>query len=409
MNSVVTVLLPIIFNPVTIMVAIIIIIYLYFKDKIKKFIDGIMNPLGNIPGGEDAAAAAAAAATEVAKVAVAATAAAAEVTNVALPVFKDLTGLIKPVAGIAVNLAGTGVKIAGTVVKVVDVVASGVDKVVAGAADGLKKMMESTEPVCPSGYTFRDHLCRQNCKPGETLALDGRCITAVPAGWRGTSTPQTLLPRRTYSTVGGSGADRVCAPGTEEHVGLCYTVPPAKQDPIDYQFRNYVYSSPGFYRLPCPNGMRWDGTACWTDAAVHTRPSYSTVIHPGRCAAWHGVCEKTSALMESPVCNPGFVSTGDYTCGRPAQAWYDRIKSVIGVLKPDCPPGKTRYGALCYPNCPAGTSRHGDDLEYCVEDCPPGTRMGIGGCTRPSYAPANVGAICPPEHPAYDPVIRRCV
>ena len=271
-------------------------------------------------------------------------------------------------------------------------------------ADVVEQVFTPHSLVCPEGTRQGGLFCYEKCTSDEKWDGTHTCYKNGPSDWPGGSTLTHLQHDTKYSTVGTGGAARECADGDEKHHGLCYTPPAPKVDPIDGQTRNYQFSSAGLYRLPCPNGMRWDGTACWQDYESYGRGV--GYISNGRCENKEGVgnCER-NGLRYYPKCRAGYTNAGCCICTIDAKPYYNRLKSVIGTIPTNCVGNKEKIGGLCYPRCPDGYERRGFNLEYCTSICPPNfTNIGIGGCQKPTRRVNNRGSlidvgICPESHP----------
>jgi hypothetical protein len=231
---------------------------------------------------------------------------------------------------------------------------------------------------CPEGYEMRGALCYRKCPEGWTSDGLNRCYQNAPDGWAGTKTITHLQKDRSWSR---SSAGSWCPDGKVNYAGLCYDVP-----------SGWRMVSPGIRKTDCPSGWRDDGTGCWKD--MHTFGRGTGYGKESSCTSKEGVgCEKWGFLWY-PKCPDlarkrghdepdAYHNSACCVCTRdPIRR--GNVQSVLGTV-PECGPGKTRIGALCYPVCPDGYERQGGDIEACSSKCPSGFKdIGIGGCERPA-------------------------
>jgi len=162
--------------------------------------------------------------------------------------------------------------------------------------------------------------------PENFIFKDGRCVAVVASDSLGKDGIDSWKRIGIYSTVGTTGLNKSCLDGSDMRGGLCYKPPDS----------SWSYQSPGIYKKACSG--RWDGTACWINAVPN----------------------------------------------------YQYLKSVIGTIPNQCPPGRVLKNGLCYPNCPDGYTREDGNLEYCMSNCPTGTtKIGPYSCSKNTVDPVK--------------------
>lgn len=309
-----------------------------------------------------------------------------------------------------------------------DLLDASLDKI-GDVADTIGDIVDFKPLNCPDGTIQDGLLCRTPCDADEDYDGAGLCYKKVSADYLksqglsswpgGQSTNTTYGKDSKYSTIGLGGLSYVCGPGEVSHDGFCYAGAGSVVDPLDGLTKDYIYSSPGIFRLPCPSNWSWDGFGgCWSP--YHDYPNgagypwklgdkpFSLDQANARCESENpqGCHRANSNSIIMPNCINGTHPVGSNICATdPSWAAYDRLKSIIGTPPNTCPPGKVKHGNnMCYPKCPDGYVRNHSNLEYCELPCPPGfTDAGPIGCNRPSRFVKSVGltvvGVCPSDYP----------
>jgi hypothetical protein len=130
-------------------------------------------------------------------------------------------------------------------------------------------------------------------------------------------------------------------------------------------------------KMPCPTGMRDDGTSCWLDS-YGRGGGYGGVGAKRRCEDRHGqdACEKWGAMWY-PKCGRDYKPVGCCVC-QPRDGPGIRVTLMS---RQTCATGHERSGALCYPQCRPGYRPVGCCL--CRAECPPGYQDQGLKCHRP--------------------------
>ena len=127
-------------------------------------------------------------------------------------------------------------------------------------------------------------------------------------------------------------------------------------------------------KIPCPPGMRDDGTSCWSDTiAKKTSMAKKKPCPPGMrddgTSCWRDTIAKNSSMAKKKPCPPGMRDDGK-------SCWKDTItKKSSPAKKKPCPPGMRDDGTSCWKDTVAKKSNAAK-----LKPCPPGMRDDGSSC-----------------------------
>ena len=167
----------------------------------------------------------------------------------------------------------------------------------------------------------------------------------------------------TFFSVSASAQASECAPGYEEHQGLCYRVCNA----------GFTGSGPVCWRN-CPAGFRDDGAACRKDAIVRPKETRDRGAGtPLTC----GPNEQQFGAACYANCRAGFGAVADWCWATCADGFHDdgavcrrdphifSKQNYYGGVGRSCRDGYTNVAGVCWQNCPAD---YHDDGLVCRRD-----------------------------------------